>query len=464
MRHYKLLLAAALGIFAITATAQELNSAYFTQDYKFRHDMNPAFGNDQNYISLPALGNLNVSLQGNYGIGDVLFQNPATGKYDRTFMHPDVSVNDALKGLNTGDNKIIGNVGVTLLSAGFRGFGGYNTIELNSKTQFGVSLPYELFRFAKNLNNDIFEIGDIDAKAQSYVELAFGHSRQINDKLRAGAKVKLLFGAARADIKMEDMRAEMPANANKWIISGKAQADVMMKGFMFKSKHDDYELRPGGYDYVNDADVDGAGVSGFGLALDLGATYKVMDDLTVSAAVTDLGFINWSNDIQAVNRATTFEFEGFKDISVNKDRNPNTFKNTNKGYSDQIADFAHLTDQGDQGSATKAVAATVRLGAEYKLPVYKPLTFGLLAQHRFNGPFSLTEARLSANWTPLKWLDGGMNFAVNNYATSTGWVLNIHPTGFNFFVGMDHILGKQTKEGIPLSSNTSINLGMNVAF
>lgn len=41
---------------------------------------------------------------------------------------------------------------------------------------------------------------------------------------------------------------------------------------------------------------------------------------------------------------------------------------------------------------------------------------------------------------------------------------NAHPKGFNFFIGMDHILGKTSKEFIPLSSNASLNLGMNVTF
>ena len=32
------------------------------------------------------------------------------------------------------------------------------------------------------------------------------------------------------------------------------------------------------------------------------------------------------------------------------------------------------------------------------------------------------------------------------------------------FIGMDHILGKTSKEMIPLSSNASITLGMNIAW
>ena len=57
------------------ASAQNLNSAYFTEDYKFRHDMNPAFANEQNYVSVPMLGNVNVSLHGNFGYQDLKVQN-----------------------------------------------------------------------------------------------------------------------------------------------------------------------------------------------------------------------------------------------------------------------------------------------------------------------------------------------------------------------------------------------------
>ena len=58
------------------AMAQGLNSAYYTEDYKFRHDMNPAFANSDNYVSIPALGNVNVNVHGNFGYQDVIMDNP----------------------------------------------------------------------------------------------------------------------------------------------------------------------------------------------------------------------------------------------------------------------------------------------------------------------------------------------------------------------------------------------------
>ena len=457
-----------LSMCSLHAMAQQLNSAYFTNDYKFRHTMNPAYGNEQNYVSMPGFGNVNVSTMGNFGYEDVIFDNPmfpSTSK-DRltTFMNPYISTADALKGFNSGDNKILGDVSITVLSAGFKGFGGYNTIELNARTSFGMSLPYELFEFAKNTGNRTYNIGNISANGQAFAELAFGHSRQINEKLRVGAKVKLLFGAGRGDVNIDNVKADLAAD-DKWTVSGHAKSEVSVKGFTYKTEEKEYkEEGRGTYQYVNDVDVDGAGLGGFGLAFDLGGVYKINNDFTVSAALLDLGFIKWSNNMVAVNGGEEFVFNGFHDVAVNEDRGGSTLSMQGDKYSDQLADFANLQDKGDEGGRTTGIGATLNLGCEYTLPVYRKITFGVLSSTRFRGDYSWTEARVSAKWTPLKWIDGGVNMAFGSYRNSFGWVLNFHPKGYNFYVGMDHTLGKVSKEFIPLNSNAAVSVGMSVAW
>lgn len=453
---------------AATASAQTLNSAYFTRDYKFRHTMNPAFANDQNYISMPVLGNVQVATRGDFGVEDVILDNPlySSQSADKltTFMNPYISVDQALDGFKSGDNRISEDMNLTLLSAGFRGFGGYNTIELNVRQSLGLSLPYELFAFAKNIGNQTYQIGDISASAQAYAELAFGHSRQLNEKLRIGAKLKFLFGGARADMVFKDMRADLSSN-EKWTLSGKAEANVSMKGFTYLSETKEYsEEGRGNYQCVDDVDVDGAGLGGFGMAVDLGAVYKLNDDWTFSAALLDLGFINWSNNMTAASSGTPFEFDGFRDVAVTSDRGGDKLGDKTDKIGDQLKDFANLTDQGDKGSRMKGIGATLNLGAEYTLPVYRRIKFGALSSTRFNGDYSWTEGRLSANWEPLKWIDGGVNFAVNSFSASMGWVLNIHPKGYNLFIGMDRLLGAMSKDGVPKGSNYSVAMGMNFAW
>lgn len=467
MKIKKYFMAVVLLAMSTASMAQTLNSAYFTEGYKYRHTMNPAYGNDGGYCAIPALGNLNVKMQGNFGVGDVLFKSSdygiVSGKKLATFLHPNISVDAALSGLSTGNNRVIGDVNIPIVSFGFNSFGGYNTVELNARASFGASLPYEFFEFAKNVGNKSYNIGDININAQSYVELAFGHSHQLTEKLRVGGKFKLLFGVGRGDLKVENLTADLQ-ESNRWILSGKATADASIKGFTYKMEEKEYEQEgKGTYKRVKEAKVDGAGLGGFGMAFDLGATYKINDDWKVSAALLDLGFIHWNTDARASNSGEPFEFDGFHDVEIPKS-SPNSFEKKTDEYKDQLADFVNLTEVSDEGGRTTGIGCTLNLGVEYNLPVYRQLTFGFLSSSRFRGPYSWTDARLSANWEATKWLDGGVNFSVNSFTTSMGWLLNIHPKGFNFFIGMDHILGKTTKEFIPMTSNASLAMGMNITW
>ena len=475
MKTYKrYLLAVTLMAQAGAMMAQDMNSAYFTDDYKYRHTMNPAYDNSQSYAAIPVLGNLNVRLQGSLGVGDFFFKNPDYGikpgaKKTTTFMHPGISVSEALKGFDDGTNTVLMDMDIPIASVGFPAFNGYNTVELKERTHFGLSMPYDFFEFAKDMKNKDYSFDDMGMRGWSYMELAFGHSRQIFDNLRVGAKVKLLFGIAYADLTMENMHANLAGD--HWVIDGKAKAELNMKGATFKEKEEEYKTKPGKYQRVDGVDIDGAGLGGFGLGLDLGGIYEFKDcsvewlnGLKASLAITDLGFISWSNGIVAESSGDKFEFDGFNGLDLKSGDDKVTFDDQSDKYADDLKDFANLENKGDNGGSTHALAATMRFGLEYPLPMYDKLTFGSLLTHRFDGKYSWTEERISANVRPLKWVDGGINVAFTSFCTTMGWVLNFHPIGMNVFVGMDHMIGKTGASMIPLDSNVSFNFGLNVAW
>ena len=57
-----------------------------------------------------------------------------------------------------------------------------------------------IIEFAKTAGaKQNYHLEDIGMRTTNYAELAFGHARNINDKLRIGAKMKVLVGAAYAD-------------------------------------------------------------------------------------------------------------------------------------------------------------------------------------------------------------------------------------------------------------------------
>ena len=461
--HLRLLTLPAMMLLAAPALAQGLRSAYFTDGYLYQHTLNPALGNDDNYVAIPALGNINVETHGNFGYEDLVRDNPLypseSTKKKTSFLNPYVS--DPLKGFNKNWNRVGADATVTLLSGGFKAWGGYNTAEINFKTTTNVKLPYELFRFAADAGNDDYDIGNLYANSQNYVEIALGHSHNLNSKWRVGAKLKLLLGVADADLQMKDVTAHLTGDT--WTIHGDAQAHMSMKGWKYKMKEKEYKSQEGTYRYIDDVDVDGSGIGGVGLAADLGAVFRPDKHWEVSAALLDLGFISWSNDCYATNLNKDFTFNGFHDTGVNENQG-NTPDDQWDKYSDQIAQFYNLQDEGDQGSRTTMLSAKMNIGVRYTLPSYEKMHFGLLSSTRFCGTHTWTEGRLSANWEPLSWLDGGVSLAANTFSTSMGWVINAHPKGFNFFIGMDHLIGKVSKEWIPLSSNASFSMGMNVTF
>ena len=460
----------ALGILLALSTfvsAQELNTAYFTDDFTFRHDMNPAFSNERGYVSVPVLGHFNLSLQGNLGVGDVFFKNPdPTGKKTVTFMHPSISYDEAMKGISSDGVKTRVDFRMTLLSTGFKAFGGYNTIEVNNRLMAGFSLPRTLFEFAKGISNKDYRFDEIAVRGEDYLELALGHSRDINERLRVGAKLKVLFGVARADLQVNDMRATLVGDS--WQLQGQAVGEVNLKGMTFERETKEYKSRPGTYEQVKDLNTDDVnGFAGMGFAADLGAVYKLTDDLTLSAALTDLGYISWSTTAIARNDGQPFTFDGFHDLAARDEYAApgQTFDEQKDSYADQLADFVNLEGIDDAGGKTTPIAATARLGAEYTLPMYRKLSAGLMFTRHFGGSnFSWSEGRLSANWRPLSWIDGGVSLGVNTFSTNLGWVLNIHPRGFNFFVGMDRLISKVNEDRIPLTPNASLVFGFNVLW
>lgn len=467
---HKLLTVAALTGACLTASAQALHSGYFLEGYSFRHQLNPAFSGERNYISIPALGNINIGTQGNIGLGTFLY--PQANGQLLTFMHSSINGQEFLSGLKD-NNRINANINLALLSAGFHAWNGFNTVEINFRSNTSMNLPYDLFAFMKmGMTSDEthYHMENLGIRSDNYIELAFGHSRKINDKLNVGGKLKFLLGGANLSMKITEMDVTMAKD--KWMVKANGEMNASLKGLTMPTKAESGKevSNPSQNDLIDwdNIDVDNTGLGGFGMAIDLGASYKVMDDLTVSAALLDFGFMSWNNTIKAVTSNEAWEFDGFQNIAVDSelgDDDPNSLDSQLDDMGKDLEDYAsfHRTENGVK--RTSMLGATLNIGAEYVFPFYDKLHFGFLSSTRINGKYSWSEGRLSANVAPVKWVDAGVNYAISSFGSSFGWLLNFHPRGFNFFIGMDHLMGKVSPQFIPVKSgNMNVSLGFNVTF
>ena len=394
----KIAAALLLALAAPTASMAQntLRSAYFTEGYTYRHHMNPAFANERNYVSMPllGLGNFNIGLQSTVGVKDFIHKLPDGSL--TTFLNDAVDANDFLGGLKN-RNRLNLDFDMTLLSFGFHKWGGFNTFDLSIKSGTRMNLPKDLFEFAKVGMNGATEynLKDMGMFTNNYAEIALGHSRKIMDGLTVGAKVKFLLGIYNADFHVNDMKLVL--SDEKWAVSGDGEfssggiVDIPTK---LKTK----EVTENGItrqETEEELDFDniemGDPIGGFGMAFDLGATYKVREDLEVSLALLDLGWISYKNATKATMAAEPWEFPGFQNVPFDSDKPGN-----NIPIEDQIDnledDLEDLFQMKASGKGKHARAEQIARRFRHAKPLFRkggrPLRHGRLgcagADHQQN--------------------------------------------------------------------------------
>ena len=455
-------MAAALTMAAaiLPTSAQELRTSYFMETSNYRHQMNPALL-DSPYVGL-LFSNINIGMTGNIGAKQFIFDTNGlpgyTGNYRyTTFMDPNVDAKTFLNKLHD-KNRFDLYLNYNLFSVGFKAWGGVNLLELNLRSNTNLTLPKGLFEFAKTAGEkEHYEFGGLGMRTQNYMELALGHSRDINKQWRVGGKLKFLIGAAYADFTADNVTLDMTEDA--WRIQSNAQ----VKASLLKSDviHEDPSKNSAdGRPRVKELDNFGFSLPGFGMALDLGVTYKPIENLTLSAAITDLGFISWKNTHHASSQGD-YTFDGFNNIYIGSDKDQTEdIDDQFDQIGDDLEEMFSVYDDGTK-TATQVLAATLNVGAEYKLPAYDKLKFGFLYTSRIHGKYSWHQGMLNVGVRPVKWFECNVNGAVTSTGVTAGGMLSLKAPHFNFYIAADRFFSKMGKQGVPLnSSNGNITFGM----
>lgn len=450
---------ASIAIALVVATGvsaqNTLNSSYFMEKMTKRNQLNPALKTPNNYVSMPVLSNFYLGVNSNLGLGTFLY--PRDNKLV-TFLHESVPADEFL-GKLANDNALELDLGLDIISFGFWAWGGQNTFNLALKSNTGAYLPKELFQFLKTGQEPTgvthYDMSNVTVASNNYLELAFGHARDITDKLGVGARVKVLLGAAHAEARID--RMDITMSQDEWIIK---QAGHLQASSLLNLTTDPETGEITNYKLGNNF-----GLAGFGLGFDLGATYKLIDNLTLSAALTDIGFMRWNN----LSRAETdpnkeFRFSGFDNIGAKDDENGD---NPFKKEADQLGeDLKALTKfyMTDQQSVSNSLRTTLRVGAEYAV-LDNAISFGLLSTTRFVGYRTYAEGMAAINFRPLSALHLTVNGSVSNMGSSVGAILNICAPSFNFFIGTDYFATKYSKQFIPINhARANLSFGFNFTF
>lgn len=444
---------------SVSAHAQFLRSSYFMEGTHYRMQLNPALAPGRGYINIPAIGSLNATVNSSsLGYQDII--DIIDNSEDADFFTSQNFINrlDNMNHLNV-------NLSTDIISAGWYKGRNFWSFNIGLRNDIGASIPRSMFEFLDKTNNvDKMNLAQLNEEVtnqslriNSYAEVGLGFSRNITDRLIVGGRLKALLGIANTKLNID--RISVASNITGW--DGKPEslnyeqaqnlrgrADINVEATL-ESSSKLLELQQStneaGRSYIDKLDFGSFGFSGFGGAIDLGASFKLTKRLTLSASVLDLGFIKWSKSNTSVAKAVDSPDNHYEFTGNSPEELSQAYDFVDKVSSGEILNYDMLqmeVQEGMEKSRITSLTSTVVVGAEYAL-LGDWLVVGALYTGRFAKPKTLNELTFSGNIRPNNFFNVAVSYSVLQGAGKTfGTAIKLGP----LFVGTDYMFfGKNTK-------------------
>lgn len=438
---------------SFAAGAQTNRNSFFLDNNLYGYRVNPAIRSEKPFVGL-IVNNISTEDKSNIGVSSLLF--PRNGELV-TGLNSAVGADEFLGKLKD-INAISANLDESIIAVGFpNGDNAFSNIEVNLRTDASSGIPKSMFEFLKRGSRDsAYQIGKTDVNANSYFEIAYGYSRDINSKIRVGGRLKVLLGAA--NINAHISRADVMVNGEIINVDAQAELKVAAPEISFRNNEQGY------LDITNPLVRSNYGIAGYGAALDLGATFELAEGLTLSASVVDLGGISWKNNVNAQSSAKA-SFEGSENILG---RDGSGITDDLEESLKKLGDLLKFKQLGGSSNSFRWLPCTINVGARYRMPFYDRLSAGLLAAYRTNEYIGWFDLRGGLTVTPLDWLSLCGTVGLNSYCPTCGAALSFNLVSFNFFVSAESFIGEMAKIGdMPVPVNTfreQLNFGINITF
>lgn len=425
------------------AQAQYLRSSYFMEGTSARLQLNPGLQPTKGYFNMPIIGSLNMSASSNVlGTSDII---------DLMNSGSDLYSNDKLFDRLKADNRLNVNLNTDILSFGWYRGKGFWSVNVGLRADFGAALAKDMFSMMRTMNgfaledvagtNQSYSLSNQTLNMKAYAEIGLGYSRRITEKLTVGGRVKVLLGLARAEMNINqfDLNLDVPnpqyTNYADYESRGElSPSDWYGKGYSYAAEGNVITtLKGGGMTFDNDGMIDNfdldagdLGIAGSGFGIDLGASYKVWDNLTVSASILDLGFLKWKE-----SETTVATVSGGDEVTINSE-------NYDRYIGGDFLSFERFDFE--EGSPEKVktktrLYSTLLLAGEYGL-LNNKLSVGAMYTARFAEPKTLNELTFLATFRPKNWLNAAISYSpIQASGKSIGLAVKLGP----LFVGTDYM-------------------------
>ncbi len=435
MKKIAILLVAAFALMGVNTANAQSRTSYFMEGSYFRSEFNPALVPTRGYVMIPGLSGINL----NVGTNFLSFDNFIYKRGDEyvTALHKSVTAEELMGNLpSTLDSNLRANV--NLLGVGFYTGKMFWSGGLNMRSENSVSLSPEMLRAVKTLGTGTFDLGSTSVNSTQYLEAYAGTTFPIFDWLTVGVKGKLLFGVADVNAQFDKLYVDINEDAVTAQLQGNWKANSVVFDNRPLTKSSDVAMND--LLCIDDMDYLKKNLKNFGAAIDFGVEMRFFNNhLKVSAAVVDLGFINWAATSHIGGNITGgFEYTG---VSLSGDSSEEIEDVVRPiDGSDGFINTDNLLQSGTYEGYRTNLTYTINLGAEYNILKNK-IAFGLFSQTKMlnNNPF--TEVTASVNLRPTNWMTTTVThtFIGGEGPGVYGAAINFHPAFINFYLGIDYI-------------------------
>lgn len=458
---------------APVVSAQKVNSLYFLDRSPINSRINPAMTPKASGFGV-GLSNMSINLQSDLAFDDLLSNSSGSTLFLLNEGFDKASFISNLKDVSSfryGMNMEIFTLGIRMKNIYFSFHSGLNV-------DMGIGVPKDMFKMVvmgmdKDVNDNVinttFDMTDMNMETLVYNKTGAGLSLKIGDMVSVGANVDYLAGLAHTKIGFD----ELTINASQ------TQWDVTSKGYFQMTSPDFATLKYGEDGYLSGvktqkmenvaADFNSIEqqLAGTGYSIDLGVTVKPLPFLSLSAALTDLGSINWKKEkIQKASSNGTFTYEGM-DLSANNDEGDGDGEeggDDNSKLMDELEQMVRFEQETVTEGYSTALTKKVTLGAEAGL-LNNKITFGVMSQTGFTPTGKYNDLMLSANLKPSSLLQGALTYSLlHGEMSSFGAAINMKLLFVNAFIAADYIPLKYAKGGqFDLGSTESSTNALNIA-
>ena len=414
------------------------NLRHVPQSLSTNPSFKPAYNN---YISIPVLSGINLDLiNTGFSISDILVPK---GVNDSLFLNSE----DAFFNQMNGSNRLSVNLAFNLFGFGFKLKKNFIFFDIKNKLNAEVGYSSDFLKFLIQGNGGALlgttaDFGGLAINATNYTEYGLGVNRAFSDKLRIGAKLKLLSGVL--NVNTLENNLSITTNRENFglnIAGGFKVGTSNISQFTDSTGGNPQDIAGNLFNFKN-----------FGLGVDLGATYEVSEKLSVNASVIDLGFIRWSDKVQTHTlKPFDLSFNGLESNALFSKDSTDAFSN----LQDSLKDIFKTTK--DNSSYTTSLATRFYFGANYKLLPF--LNVGAIWYNEINNGSYRPGFAISSTISSKRMFSTTINYSYFSGASNIGFGLNFR----GFYIVTDNLLA------LPMfnlygSRIASISIGANIVF